>query len=97
MFATSSVAGSVGLISCRELKNEFTVERTGRKVRRGGPVNSFIGRIYESGKWSEENSQSHKLDDNHLPSVCCFPFGFRVTDQLMACSMVGRGRAGFPK
>jgi len=45
-----------------------------------GVANSFRGRIYERGKWGGENSQSHKLDNNYLPSVCYFLFGFPVTE-----------------
>jgi hypothetical protein len=39
MFATFSV----GLISSRGLKNEFTVERAGRKVRKGGQSARSLG------------------------------------------------------
>lgn len=49
-----------------------------------GVANSFRGRIYERGKWGEENSQSHKLDNNYLPSVCYFLFGFPVTECVTA-------------
>jgi len=49
-----------------------------------GVANSFRGRIYERGKWGGENSQSHKLDNNYLPSVCYFLFGFPVTECVTA-------------
>jgi hypothetical protein len=54
-------------------------QKTGKTGRRG-VTNSFRGRTYERGKWGGENSQSHKLDNNYLPSVCYFLFGFPVTE-----------------
>jgi hypothetical protein len=59
-------------------------ETEDRKERGRGVANSFRGRTYERGKWGGENSQSHKLDNNYLPSVCYFLFGFPVTECVTA-------------
>lgn len=63
----------------------MTVRKNETEGRKGeGVANSFRGRIYERGKWGGENSQSHKLDNNYLPSVCYFLFGFPVTECVTA-------------
>jgi hypothetical protein len=80
MFSFYSVPS---VLSCRGMKNDYTQERN--RIQEGdGVANSFRGSIYERGKWGGENSQSHKLDNNYLPSVCYFLFGFPVTECVTA-------------